>query len=235
MQRPGLAVGFSAWCEYHAAGKRAKIIATHLRNEAGLQGEASALETELHSMRAGYEAKLRAAQEDKVMALERQLVELTGSAEERMALQAEREKEKRVELLRRQIVRRVMNAGLANGWAAWHELWSAKTYAMGRLREVGNRMNAPYLSGAFVYWMRTWEKGRRAAEIEAIERESRSVEAQLRRARFENGQLELRRVALEDELRANKERLQVMMREADGKCVASHDQRPMPCLLIACL
>ena len=156
MQRPGLAVGFSAWTDYHQAGKRARVIARLVRNEAGLQGEASALETELHSMRAEYEAKLRAAKDDKDMALERQLVELTGSAEERMALQAERDKEARVELLRRQIVRRVMNAGLANGWAAWHELWSAKMYAMERLREVGNHMNAPYLSAAFVFWMRQW-------------------------------------------------------------------------------
>ena len=39
---------------------------------------------------------------------------------------------------------------------------------------------------------------------------------QLRRARFENGQLEMHRLALQDELKANQEKLRVIMRETDA-------------------
>ena len=282
IQRPGLALGFRAWCEHHEAAKMARQIAQHVRKEAGLQGEASALGRELERVRTDYEFRLREKEEEKLQALERQLIELTGSAEERLALQAEKAKEERVELLRRQIMRRIIHAEVVRGWTAWHELWSAKTYAMRRLREVserrvcecvcecvifsrslmicrplltcsrcslpcifprkrlllllllplllspppisrhailspqvGNHLHTPQLSSAFVFWMREWERGRRSREYDQLERESRSIEAQLRRARFENGQLELHKLALQDELKANQERLAALVKDTD--------------------
>ena len=65
------------------------------------------------------------------------LTDPTGraSAEEIAALRGEQEKEARVDLLRRQMVRRMMNAGISNAWQAWYELWDAKKYAM-QLRTV---------------------------------------------------------------------------------------------------
>ena len=54
-----------------------------------------------------------------------------------------KEKEERVELLRRQIGRRMMNSSLTRGWSAWYDLWAAKSYALRRLREVANRLQKP--------------------------------------------------------------------------------------------
>ena len=64
------------------------------------------------------------------MALERQLIELTGSADERLALKAHQEKEERIELMRRQSTRRMLNAGVAHGWAVWREYVDAKACAI---------------------------------------------------------------------------------------------------------
>ena len=54
------------------------------------------------------------------------------SAAQLMALQEEKEKEGRVELLRRQVTRRIMNSGISRGFTAWVELWEAKAYAIRR-------------------------------------------------------------------------------------------------------
>ena len=113
-------------------------------------------------VRAECDAKLAAAADDHKIAMERQLIELTGSAEELAALRDEKDKEGRVELLRRQVTRRIMNADISRGFTAWYELWSAKTHAMQRLKEVGNKLRAPGLYTAFSFWTHTcaaWGQG----------------------------------------------------------------------------
>ena len=99
-----------------------------------------------------YEKRLLAAADDKRLALERQLISLTGSAEEIAAAKAAQEKEARVELYRRQVLKRVMNSGISRGWSAWAEYVASKTYAMNRLLDIGNRLHKPNLSGAFYQW-----------------------------------------------------------------------------------
>ena len=93
--------------------------------------------------------------------------QLDGGASEIQALltaQAEVEKEKRVELLRRQVVRRMMNASIVNGWSAWYELWAAKTYAMARLRQAATRLHAPQLERAFSCWERVAQDAKMVQE-----------------------------------------------------------------------
>ena len=109
-----------------------------------------------------------------------------GDAEEHARRQAEKEREQRVELLGRQAMRRMLNSALADGWSAWHELWSAKTYAMGRLREVANRLKSPALSTAFGEWVAGWEDSKREAEMKAHLRSAAGLQGE--------------RTALEDEL-----------------------------------
>ena len=85
-----------------------------------------------------------------------QVMLLGGGAEEQAALmeaQAAKEKEERVELLRRQIGRRMMNSSLTRGWSAWMELWQAKVYAMARLKQAGKRLRRPELGEAFELWI----------------------------------------------------------------------------------
>ena len=46
-------------------------------------------------------------------------------------------KEERIELLRRQASRRILNRDISEAFCAWLELWEAKTYALDKLRQVG--------------------------------------------------------------------------------------------------
>ena len=112
-------------------------------------------------LRAECEAKLKEAEDTKKLALQRQLVELTGSAQEMAALRTAKEREARIELLRRQIGRRLLSRDLSRGWSAWCEMWAARSYAIKRLRECGNRLRRPGVTNAFDAWIGVWEQARR--------------------------------------------------------------------------
>ena len=218
---PAVAVAFANWVEewelivQQAADKRRLA---ELRGEsAALQGEQMTLHEQLEQVKIEMRAKLQAAEEDKQRALARQLTELAGSAEERAVLLEQKAKEERVELLRRQVMRRMMNQGIANGWAAWYELWTAKTYAMERLREVGNKFKAPELSNAFGFWADDVAEGKRQKHLMAIENQSKSLEAQLRQARFEVGQVNLVKVANADEIASMKEKIYELGNEVQDR------------------
>ena len=98
------------------------------------------------------ERLLKQAELDKQAALKRQAVEFTGSTEEVLAMRAAAEKEERIELLRRQSVRKLLNAALANGWSAWVELWAARTDAKRKLRLAARSFRSPGISDAFDVW-----------------------------------------------------------------------------------
>ena len=93
------------------------ILSKH--RETALEEQNGKLAEELAQTKADYELKLMRAGEETRRALEQLRVELSGSAAEMAALQEEKAKEERVELLRRQITRRIMNAGISRGWTAW--------------------------------------------------------------------------------------------------------------------
>ena len=57
-------------------------------------------------------------------------------------------KGERIELLHRQVARRMQNAELSRGWTAWVELCEAKAYTLRRLQECASRLRAPELSYA---------------------------------------------------------------------------------------
>ena len=218
---PALADAFAFWVadwdsEKRAAASAARI--SELRQTAnGARGAQSSLEQELETVRAEMRAKLADADTEKRAALERLRVELVGSAEEMAALREQQAKEDRVELLRRQIMRRMMNQGISRGWTAWVEMWSAKTYAMARLREVGNRFRTPELAGAFTHWADVHIQIKQATHIAGLERQSKSLEGQLRQVRFEAGQLSMIKVAQADELKSLKEKLSQLDSEAKDR------------------
>ena len=95
-------------------------------------------------------------------------VELAGTAEERLALAEEKAKEERVELLRRQIGRRMMNQGLVRGWTAWYDMWEEKMTLMQRIRDVGNRFRAPEKAAAFAALEAALAKREKEDEAEAM-------------------------------------------------------------------
>ena len=100
---------------------------------------------EIQRLTRSYESKLRSAANQHAQ----ELAELKKdglSRDEQEKARAKREKEERVELLKRQIGRRIMNAGLSRGWTAWTECWRAKVYALQRLKECIGKEVAVHLS-----------------------------------------------------------------------------------------
>ena len=114
--------------------------------KAALERELAALQEALAQTVVEWQAKLGAAEADKVACLERQRVHLAGTQEERDALLKEQAKDERIEQMRRGAGRRLLFADLADGWSAWVELWEAKRHAMRRLREVGDRRRSEHSS-----------------------------------------------------------------------------------------
>lgn len=177
-----------------------------LADEAFESREAQLL-AELDEVKAECERTVMRLKHEQQTQYDRLVVELTGSASERMAMEAEKQKEERIELLRRQMGRRAMYREVYAGWSAWIELWEARSYALSRLREVGNRLRKPEVSTAFRIWLEGILEERRQKELEALQLEGRSLEAQLRAARFEAGQLRMVRSKHEDEISDLKRKL----------------------------
>ena len=84
--------------------------------------------------------------------------------------QEQTNKEERIELLHRKASRRMLNKDIADGFAAWQEMWSGKTYAMGKLREVANKLHAPELAIAFDLWSETHLEEKQQAEFMVSQR-----------------------------------------------------------------
>jgi len=192
LQSPELSSAFEHWRLDAAIAKRLATMTTHQTTERALRAELATLQSSL-------ERQLAAAEESKRLALERQHVELTGTAAERAALAQQKDREARVAALTRSIGRRMLNQGLVDGWTAWVALWEARRSSLLQLLVAGNRLRAPALSDAFSYWARDASDTRRAEELARMEKESRSMEMQLRRARFEAGQLEMVRDCTADD------------------------------------
>ena len=124
---------------------------------------------------------------------------------------AEKAKEEAIEHRHRQSVRRLMNSGLTRGFSAWTELWEARTSAHNQLRQAAVKLHAPDLAFAFEGWAVDMAAAKQAAHAAALEAESKSFEVQLRRARFENSQLEVVKAAHLDELRSLRDRVEMLM------------------------
>jgi Ca2+-binding EF-hand superfamily protein len=117
-------------------------------------------------------------------------------------------------------------SAISRGWGAWMELWEAKSYAKQRLRQVAVKLQAPQLSSRFDEWARDAAAARQAARQAALELESRSLEMQLRRSRFETNQLEIIKVAHLDELRSLRERVELLsITSRDQQAKLEEDER----------
>ena len=166
---------FAFWATTAARERVQQQRRDHMRRESGLTNETQGLAQQLKETVAKYERLLAEAESEKYRALEAQEVELTGSAEQVLEMRSKREKEERVELLRRQSVRRMIHAGLNGAWQAWLELYEAKTYAMGRLQQAASRLKAPELADTFHWWARSIEIEREAAEFKRLHRREKQL------------------------------------------------------------
>jgi hypothetical protein len=162
---PALSSALRGWRRVYEAGRQARERLEATRRQSTLHGEAASLAAELAAARAEHAETLAGAEEQRERELSLLRVELTHGAEQRAALQAEQEKEERVELLRRQFTRRLKNRELSGGWQAWYDLWAARSHALRWLAKAASRMAKPALVAAFSGWKDACQWARRSAAL----------------------------------------------------------------------
>ena len=215
LKSPELYNAFIDWHGDYFEAKQARLEAEARARELELLSNKSVVEAELARLKSEYEAKLAKAEADKDAALEKQRVELIGTAAEKEALLEAQGREERIDMLRRQMVRRIANREIAMGFGAWQELWQAKVYALERLRSVGNKLRSPELSFAFTAWYEDLSESksmslleREASERRALQEERDGLTAELLKVRAE---LEHKLKLAEEERRVSLDRLRVQL------------------------
>ena len=166
LRAPELSIAFCEWADQWTEAEQLRRFDEAQKKELDLLGNKKVAEAELARVRAEYERKLITAAMEQTAALQRQRIELVGTAEERAGVLEAQAREERIELVRRQMVRRIMNRDIALGFGAWKDLWEATVYAMGRLRDVGNRLRAPELANAFAEWCDDWGETQKLSILE---------------------------------------------------------------------
>ena len=78
------------------------------------------------------------------------------------------EKERRIELMRRQSGRRFMNIGLTRGFVAIQRCAQARRRAMHQLRQTARTLKAPSLSSAWSFWAEGAATARATREQKAL-------------------------------------------------------------------
>ena len=176
LMRPALAASVSHWRNDWEAERR-KNLAQEVRRRASAKYGGSA-NAEVAEIRATAEADLAAqkkfAEEDKLRALEKQRIELTGSVEEILALRAAEEKEKRVEQLAQKAMKRLSNQGIMRGFTAWSEQYLQAARQKRMLAAAGARIMRPGLAMAVSHWKGDWEEERRITLALTVQRRERA-------------------------------------------------------------
>ena len=165
LAKPALTASVGHWRSDWEAARRREIAEKVRREQKARYGPAA--EQELAALRAEMEQKLaqtkQSAEEHEKKALEKQRVELTGSAEEILALKAAEEKEKRVEQLHTKAARRIPNQGIMRGWTAWHDQYQHAARHKRMLAAASSRLARPALAASVGHWRSDWEAERRHA------------------------------------------------------------------------
>merc|ERR1740133_658232 len=112
--------------------------------------------------------QLAAAQASQEKALERQRVELSGSAE---AMLAEKAKEARVEQLTHKAIKRICNQGIMRGFSAWSEQYFAAARQKRMLAAAGARLARPALAAAVAHWRADWDAATAARATQGMSHE----------------------------------------------------------------
>jgi hypothetical protein len=206
LHAPEKSMAFSHWFKDWQAAKEAALKAESRKKGKQLNEQTAliaSLQAELHEARAVLQKAGLKRDDGRIDQTEVQRIREEMEAKAR---------EERIELLRRQVGRRMMNKDLSEAWTAWFEMWSAKTYAMGRLREIANRLRAPEKSMAFSHWQRDWQEYLKHQQIrawkqreDALEGTTAALEQELKALRVEyEGKLrqaeEAKHLALERQL-----------------------------------
>ena len=103
--------------------------------------------------------------------------------------------------MRRQALRRMANRDLNAGFAAWTEMWEARCYALGKLRQVANKLKAPEVTNAFNLWWEDLDMTKRSAAFTAQQRDRARLEFEISESKNEVGELKMVVLARDDELK----------------------------------
>ena len=212
--RPGLAASFRFWLTdwlstVHELEVQGVLRAGREREEE-LSKERDSLARELAKLREESAAQLEMAQNRAKVELDRQVTKIIGTYEERERVKEETEKEARVELLRRQITRRIMYQEIVRGFNTWHQHWWLQTSQQRILRRVESRLRRPALSWAYRHWYDDWQ----VAELLKERGLRKSLEKEVYSLRYQMGALDLEKVAWADERAALNERLRIVLEES---------------------
>ena len=110
------------------------------------EAKCASLEWEVQRMQDEHQAWISTLQKQHETALERQRIELAGSAEEQARIEEEKAREQRVEALATKAMRRMTQAGMVMGWERWHDQWAEVARQKRMLAAAGARLARPQLT-----------------------------------------------------------------------------------------
>ena len=186
LAKPAVTAAFANWREdWSAAQTTLRGMSQHQQLAAETR-QRQALERAVEVMQAQHASQLEAAKQQHERGLERLRIELSGSAEEQVALAQERAKEERVTLMAKNATRRIKNQGLIKGWASWHGEWAAAARRRRMLAAAGARLAKPAVTTAFAHWRAGWE----GVEKEHLAQKKMSISQQLAQEQARSAALE---------------------------------------------
>ena len=116
--------------------------------------------TRVASIRDEGDRKLADERAELRQALERQRIELAGSAEERLTMRMAEERNRRVSLLYRQGLRKMASLAVARAFGKWMRFWAARLRALHIIRQAALMFKAPGMASAFMVWVQQWRVAR---------------------------------------------------------------------------
>ena len=186
LTKPAVTAAFASWREDWSATQTTLRGMSQHQQLAAETRRRQALERAVEVMQAQHAAQLEAAAQQQERMLERQRIELSGSAEERMALAEEKAKEERVALMAKNATRRIKSRGLAHGWTSWHGAWAAAARRRRMLAAAGSRLTKPAVAASFAHWRAGWEW----VEKTHLAQKKMSISQQLAQEQARSGALE---------------------------------------------
>ena len=186
LAKPAVTAAFANWREDWSAAQTTLRGMTQYQQLAAETRRRQALERAVEVMQAQHASQLEAAKQQHERGLERLRIELSGSAEEQVALAQERAKEERVTLMAKNATRRIKNQGLIKGWASWHGEWAAAARRRRMLAAAGARLAKPAVTAAFAHWRAGWE----GVEKEHLAQKKMSISQQLAQEQARSAALE---------------------------------------------
>ena len=211
LARPALAAAVAHW----RSDWEGTQLAAAMQSQKGKQHEqrrvVESLEAELTQLRSDLQRQQQQAADAQAKALERQRIELAGTAEQQAALREQEAREKRVEAIAQKAMRRIKNGGILRGWTAWHSMWEEAARQKRMLAAAGARLAKPALTAALAHWRADWTAAQR---VEARKAMGGGVRAQI------ESEMAAVRAAAEAELAAIAQKLdraEARRREAEDK------------------